>query len=199
MHPFRDDRRSKSIEEREEDYQRVRDRIFAHDVSSCFHCSWVRSSRQQPGSLAPQTVSWQGPRRLEPGDKSNCSKLEVFLEEAPAQGSDGEVARGSRVFLECDLCGNWGVIWGSSIDLKCRQVWRKALTPTLARREHVAVFCVLTLQCSYKKQRRVCWSHTPLPIPAFLASIGLISKWNNDTHFPPSFRSNYFWKQFSRE
>uniref|UniRef100_A0A452EKN3 cAMP regulated phosphoprotein 21 n=1 Tax=Capra hircus TaxID=9925 RepID=A0A452EKN3_CAPHI len=38
MHPFRDDRRSKSIEEREEEYQRVRERIFAHDVSSCFHC-----------------------------------------------------------------------------------------------------------------------------------------------------------------
>ncbi|XP_077610396.1 cAMP-regulated phosphoprotein 21 isoform X3 [Crocuta crocuta] len=31
VHPFRDDRRSKSIEEREEEYQRVRERIFAHD------------------------------------------------------------------------------------------------------------------------------------------------------------------------
>ncbi|KAM4842075.1 cAMP-regulated phosphoprotein 21 isoform 2-T8 [Thomomys bottae] len=31
MHPFRDDRRSKSIEEREEEYQRVRERIFAYD------------------------------------------------------------------------------------------------------------------------------------------------------------------------
>ncbi|XP_052494267.1 cAMP-regulated phosphoprotein 21 isoform X3 [Budorcas taxicolor] len=31
MHPFRDDRRSKSIEEREDEYQRVRERIFAHD------------------------------------------------------------------------------------------------------------------------------------------------------------------------
>ncbi|XP_053323364.1 cAMP-regulated phosphoprotein 21 isoform X3 [Spea bombifrons] len=30
-HPFRDDRRSKSIEEREEEYQRVRERIFAQD------------------------------------------------------------------------------------------------------------------------------------------------------------------------
>ncbi|XP_010284685.1 PREDICTED: cAMP-regulated phosphoprotein 21-like, partial [Phaethon lepturus] len=36
--PFRDDRRSKSIEEREEEYQRVRERIFAQDVSSCFNC-----------------------------------------------------------------------------------------------------------------------------------------------------------------
>lgn len=33
IHPFREDRRSKSIEEREEEYQRVRDRIFAQDVS----------------------------------------------------------------------------------------------------------------------------------------------------------------------
>ncbi|XP_072797072.1 cAMP-regulated phosphoprotein 21 isoform X4 [Vicugna pacos] len=33
MHPFRDDRRSKSIEEREEEYQRVRERIFAHDFA----------------------------------------------------------------------------------------------------------------------------------------------------------------------
>ncbi|XP_029796321.1 cAMP-regulated phosphoprotein 21 isoform X4 [Suricata suricatta] len=31
VHPFRDDRRSKSIEEREEEYQRVRERIFAHE------------------------------------------------------------------------------------------------------------------------------------------------------------------------
>ncbi|KAK6490531.1 cAMP-regulated phosphoprotein 21-like isoform X1 [Huso huso] len=31
IHPFRDDRRSKSIEEREEEYQRVRERIFAQD------------------------------------------------------------------------------------------------------------------------------------------------------------------------
>lgn len=38
IHPFRDDRRSKSIEEREEEYQRVRERIFAQDVSSCFNC-----------------------------------------------------------------------------------------------------------------------------------------------------------------
>nr|XP_033786228.1 cAMP-regulated phosphoprotein 21 isoform X3 [Geotrypetes seraphini] len=31
IHPFRDDRRNKSIEEREEEYQRVRERIFAQD------------------------------------------------------------------------------------------------------------------------------------------------------------------------
>ncbi|CAH2283564.1 cAMP-regulated phospho 21 isoform X4 [Pelobates cultripes] len=34
IHPFRDDRRSKSIEEREEEYQRVRERIFSHDSGS---------------------------------------------------------------------------------------------------------------------------------------------------------------------
>lgn len=31
--PLQDGRRSKSIEEREEEYQRVRDRIFAREVS----------------------------------------------------------------------------------------------------------------------------------------------------------------------
>lgn len=53
MHPFRDDRRSKSIEEREEEYQRVRERIFAHDVSSCFHCllsAVLPSAARQPHS-----------------------------------------------------------------------------------------------------------------------------------------------------
>uniref|UniRef100_A0A8C5U0T3 SUZ domain-containing protein n=1 Tax=Malurus cyaneus samueli TaxID=2593467 RepID=A0A8C5U0T3_9PASS len=38
LHLFKDDRRSKSIEEREEEYQRVRERIFAQDVSSYFNC-----------------------------------------------------------------------------------------------------------------------------------------------------------------
>lgn len=59
MHPFRDDRRSKSIEEREEEYQRVRERIFAHDVSSCFNClfsvvlpSAVRQSHFPDSELA---------------------------------------------------------------------------------------------------------------------------------------------------
>ncbi|XP_048848678.1 cAMP-regulated phosphoprotein 21 isoform X2 [Brienomyrus brachyistius] len=34
IHPFKDDRRSKSMEEREEEYQRARDRIFAQDSVS---------------------------------------------------------------------------------------------------------------------------------------------------------------------
>ncbi|KAM7063558.1 cAMP-regulated phosphoprotein 21 isoform 9-T17 [Molossus nigricans] len=45
MHPFRDDRRSKSIEEREEDYQRVRDRIFAHDSACSQESLFVENSR----------------------------------------------------------------------------------------------------------------------------------------------------------
>uniref|UniRef100_A0A8B9FP14 cAMP regulated phosphoprotein 21 n=1 Tax=Amazona collaria TaxID=241587 RepID=A0A8B9FP14_9PSIT len=49
----RDDRRSKSIEEREEEYQRVRERIFAQDVSSCFNCLF---------SAIPSPVVRQGNR-----------------------------------------------------------------------------------------------------------------------------------------
>ncbi|XP_027441956.1 cAMP-regulated phosphoprotein 21 isoform X12 [Callorhinus ursinus] len=45
MHPFRDDRRSKSIEEREEEYQRVRERIFAHDSVCSQDSLFVENSR----------------------------------------------------------------------------------------------------------------------------------------------------------
>ncbi|XP_044108686.1 cAMP-regulated phosphoprotein 21 isoform X12 [Neovison vison] len=45
MHPFRDDRRSKSIEEREEEYQRVRERIFAHDSVCSQESLFVDNSR----------------------------------------------------------------------------------------------------------------------------------------------------------
>ncbi|XP_016054356.1 PREDICTED: cAMP-regulated phosphoprotein 21 [Miniopterus natalensis] len=45
MHPFRDDRRSKSMEEREEEYQRVRDRIFAHDSVCSQESLFVENSR----------------------------------------------------------------------------------------------------------------------------------------------------------
>ncbi|KAM5280366.1 cAMP-regulated phosphoprotein 21 isoform 2-T2 [Ctenodactylus gundi] len=45
MHPFRDDRRSKSIEEREEEYQRVRERIFAHDSVCSQEGLFVENSR----------------------------------------------------------------------------------------------------------------------------------------------------------
>lgn len=75
VHPFRDDRRSKSIEEREEEYQRVRERIFAHDVSSCFNCLFSvwgqRAGRTQEAGAR---------------DRSNCSISEVFLEEDLSAG-----------------------------------------------------------------------------------------------------------------
>ncbi|XP_037382043.1 cAMP-regulated phosphoprotein 21 [Talpa occidentalis] len=45
MHPFRDDRRSKSIEEREEEYQRVRERIFSHDSVCSQESLFVENSR----------------------------------------------------------------------------------------------------------------------------------------------------------
>ncbi|XP_005005325.2 cAMP-regulated phosphoprotein 21 isoform X2 [Cavia porcellus] len=45
MHPFRDDKRSKSIEEREEEYQRVRERIFAHDSVCSQESLFVENSR----------------------------------------------------------------------------------------------------------------------------------------------------------
>ncbi|XP_012882504.1 PREDICTED: cAMP-regulated phosphoprotein 21 isoform X2 [Dipodomys ordii] len=45
MHPFRDDRRSKSIEEREEEYQRVRERIFAHDSVCSQESLYMENSR----------------------------------------------------------------------------------------------------------------------------------------------------------
>ncbi|XP_061852375.1 cAMP-regulated phosphoprotein 21 [Colius striatus] len=43
--PFRDDRRSKSIEEREEEYQRVRERIFAQDSVCSQENLFVETSR----------------------------------------------------------------------------------------------------------------------------------------------------------
>lgn len=63
MHPFRDDRRSKSIEEREEEYQRVRERIFAHDVSSCFNCLFsavLPSAVRQPHSPDSELAETKG-------------------------------------------------------------------------------------------------------------------------------------------
>ncbi|XP_006759676.1 PREDICTED: cAMP-regulated phosphoprotein 21 isoform X3 [Myotis davidii] len=50
MHPFRDDRRSKSIEEREEEYQRVRDRIFAHDSVCSQESLYVENRGNRDGS-----------------------------------------------------------------------------------------------------------------------------------------------------
>lgn len=80
MHPFRDDRRSKSIEEREEEYQRVRERIFAHDVSSCFNCllSMVLLSAERP--LRSQTEIQQGVQRLEARNELQSRKHTCFWE-----------------------------------------------------------------------------------------------------------------------
>ncbi|XP_060036535.1 cAMP-regulated phosphoprotein 21 isoform X3 [Erinaceus europaeus] len=50
MHPFRDDRRSKSIEEREEEYQRVRERIFAHDSVCSQESLFVENRSNRDGS-----------------------------------------------------------------------------------------------------------------------------------------------------
>ncbi|XP_037702925.1 cAMP-regulated phosphoprotein 21 isoform X6 [Choloepus didactylus] len=50
MHPFRDDRRSKSIEEREEEYQRVRERIFAHDSVCSQEGLFVENRGNRDGS-----------------------------------------------------------------------------------------------------------------------------------------------------
>lgn len=79
MHPFRDDRRSKSIEEREEEYQRVRERIFAHDVSSCFNCllSTVLPSAERP-PLSPRELAG----KIETGTKSESqSKKQQYFRE----------------------------------------------------------------------------------------------------------------------
>ncbi|KAM5234810.1 cAMP-regulated phosphoprotein 21 isoform 3-T16 [Hipposideros larvatus] len=50
MHPFRDERRSKSIEEREEEYQRVRERIFAHDSVCSQESLFVENRGNRDGS-----------------------------------------------------------------------------------------------------------------------------------------------------
>lgn len=114
MHPFRDDRRSKSIEEREEEYQRVRDRIFAHDVSSCFNCLFsvvLPSAARQPRSPGSELA----------GTKEAGAREHMELQRTPGvswkrpwvQGSEGKGARG-------DLCGNCGIILVSSAETGCQ-------------------------------------------------------------------------------
>ncbi|XP_032717169.1 cAMP-regulated phosphoprotein 21 isoform X3 [Lontra canadensis] len=55
MHPFRDDRRSKSIEEREEEYQRVRERIFAHDSVCSQECLFVDNRLLEDSNICNET------------------------------------------------------------------------------------------------------------------------------------------------
>ncbi|XP_067837333.1 cAMP-regulated phosphoprotein 21-like isoform X5 [Heptranchias perlo] len=50
IHPFRDDRRSKSIEEREEEYQRVRERIFAQDSTCSQDSLYVENRGNRDGT-----------------------------------------------------------------------------------------------------------------------------------------------------
>lgn len=109
MHPFRDDRRSKSIEEREEEYQRVRERIFAHDVSSCFNCLF--------SAVLPQTVSWQ--------DSGSWSQGQIERQHTrgvsgrgPGSGKWRKSSQELCVFLGSDLRGNRRVILVSKMDPK---------------------------------------------------------------------------------
>ncbi|XP_074140701.1 cAMP-regulated phosphoprotein 21 isoform X7 [Sminthopsis crassicaudata] len=50
IHPFRDDKRSKSMEEREEEYQRVRERIFAQDSVCSQESLFVETRGSRDGS-----------------------------------------------------------------------------------------------------------------------------------------------------
>ncbi|XP_074055421.1 cAMP-regulated phosphoprotein 21 isoform X4 [Macrotis lagotis] len=54
IHPFRDDRRSKSIEEREEEYQRVRERIFAQDSVCSQESLFVETRLLEDSSLCKE-------------------------------------------------------------------------------------------------------------------------------------------------
>ncbi|XP_074844291.1 cAMP-regulated phosphoprotein 21 isoform X2 [Carettochelys insculpta] len=55
IHPFRDDRRSKSIEEREEEYQRVRERIFAQDSVCSQENLFVENRLLEDNSICNET------------------------------------------------------------------------------------------------------------------------------------------------
>ncbi|XP_005005326.2 cAMP-regulated phosphoprotein 21 isoform X3 [Cavia porcellus] len=55
MHPFRDDKRSKSIEEREEEYQRVRERIFAHDSVCSQESLFVENRLLEDNNICNET------------------------------------------------------------------------------------------------------------------------------------------------
>uniref|UniRef100_A0ABM5GQJ7 cAMP-regulated phosphoprotein 21 isoform X3 n=1 Tax=Pogona vitticeps TaxID=103695 RepID=A0ABM5GQJ7_9SAUR len=69
-HPFRDDRRSKSIEEREEEYQRVRERIFAQD-SVCSQENLLVDNRVLEDSMCNETLK---KRQLFRGNRDSTSK-----------------------------------------------------------------------------------------------------------------------------
>nr|XP_060637669.1 cAMP-regulated phosphoprotein 21 isoform X2 [Anolis sagrei ordinatus] len=70
IHPFRDDRRSKSIEEREEEYQRVRERIFAQD-SVCSQENLFVDNRFLEDSICSETIK---KRQLFRGNRDSTGK-----------------------------------------------------------------------------------------------------------------------------
>ncbi|XP_048367007.1 cAMP-regulated phosphoprotein 21 isoform X2 [Sphaerodactylus townsendi] len=70
IHPFRDDRRSKSIEEREEEYQRVRERIFAQD-SVCSQENLFVDNRLLEDSICNETLK---KRQLFRGNRDSTGK-----------------------------------------------------------------------------------------------------------------------------
>uniref|UniRef100_A0A9J7YFJ8 R3H domain containing 1 n=1 Tax=Cyprinus carpio carpio TaxID=630221 RepID=A0A9J7YFJ8_CYPCA len=59
---LKDDRRSKSIEEREEEYQRARDRIFAQDVQTVFKCFLLNSGSVFRQSSSENELKYSDPR-----------------------------------------------------------------------------------------------------------------------------------------
>ncbi|XP_059584701.1 cAMP-regulated phosphoprotein 21 isoform X12 [Alligator mississippiensis] len=72
IHPFRDDRRSKSIEEREEEYQRVRERIFAQDSVCSQENLFVENSRLlEDNSICSETHK---KRQLFRGNRDSTGK-----------------------------------------------------------------------------------------------------------------------------
>ncbi|XP_071592088.1 cAMP-regulated phosphoprotein 21 isoform X5 [Heliangelus exortis] len=70
--PFRDDRRSKSIEEREEEYQRVRERIFAQDSVCSQENLFVENSRLLEDSSVCNDTHKK--RQLFRGNRDNTGK-----------------------------------------------------------------------------------------------------------------------------
>ncbi|XP_047908149.1 cAMP-regulated phosphoprotein 21 isoform X12 [Anser cygnoides] len=69
--PFRDDRRSKSIEEREEEYQRVRERIFAQDSVCSQENLFVENRLLEDSSICNDTHK---KRQLFRGNRDNSGK-----------------------------------------------------------------------------------------------------------------------------
>ncbi|XP_039244216.1 cAMP-regulated phosphoprotein 21 isoform X11 [Pipra filicauda] len=69
--PFRDDRRSKSIEEREEEYQRVRERIFAQDSVCSQETLFVENRLLEDSSICNDTHK---KRQLFRGNRDSIGK-----------------------------------------------------------------------------------------------------------------------------